>query len=82
MGTIYRAHTTVERFGKPTKGSLSTIVRTYKAAVTRKTGHKNIWHRNYYEHIIRDEKEWDRIQRYIEANPIHWKSDNENSLNI
>jgi REP element-mobilizing transposase RayT len=39
------------------------------------------WQRNYYEHIIRNEHEMDRIWRYIESNPINWVDDNENPLN-
>jgi putative transposase len=58
-GTIYRAPT-VEQFGKPIAGPLLTIIRTYKAAVTREIRHKshvtNIWQRNYYQHVIRNEK--------------------------
>ena len=58
-GTIYRAPTTtIEKFGKPTVGSLSTIIRTFKSSVTRRAGREmntsNIWQRNYYEHILRD----------------------------
>lgn len=90
-GTIYRAPTG-EQFGKPVSGSLPTIIRTFKAAVTRDLGRKfdmhNIWQRNYgacpersrREHIIRNEKEWDRIRRYIEANPSRWAEDNEYPL--
>ncbi len=40
-----------------------------------------VWQRNYYEHIIRDEKYWDRIHRYIEQNPLVWADDQENPLN-
>jgi hypothetical protein len=29
--------------------------------------------RNYYERVIRNEKEWDRIQRHIESNPSRWR---------
>ena len=36
------------------------------------------WQRNYYEHIIRNEREMDRIWRYIEANPSAWEEDEEN----
>ena len=36
-----------------------------------------LWQRDYYEHIIRNESEWDRIHRYIEANPVRWKADKE-----
>jgi REP element-mobilizing transposase RayT len=63
-----------------------TIVRAFKAAVTRNIGRelnelrrsklrgktlidsKGIWQHNYYEHIIRDEHEWNNIHLYIKAN--------------
>ena len=31
-----------------------------------------VWQRNYYEHIIRNEAEHNRIHAYIEANPANW----------
>ncbi len=37
---------------------------------------KRLWQRNYYEHIIRDEKDLDRIRNYIQANPANWKKGN------
>ena len=37
-----------------------------------------VWQRNYYEHIIRNETELDRITRYIESNPARWTDDSEN----
>jgi hypothetical protein len=37
-----------------------------------------LWQRNYYERVIRDEKEWERIWEYIAANPINWAMDREN----
>jgi putative transposase len=37
-----------------------------------------LWQRNYYEHIIRNETELDRITRYIESNPARWMDDDEN----
>ena len=36
------------------------------------------WQRNYYEHIIRNEKELSRIRQYIEENPLRWQFDREN----
>lgn len=36
------------------------------------------WQRNYYEHIIRNEREMDRIWRYIEGNLSAWEEDEEN----
>lgn len=38
------------------------------------------WQRNYYERIIRDEKEMENIWKYIRANPSTWTEDNENPL--
>jgi len=59
----------VEQFGKPTVGSIPTIIRTYKAAVTRQIGRQfnatGIWQRNYHEHIIRNEREMENVWRYI-----------------
>ena len=37
-----------------------------------------IWQRNYYEHIIRDNQEWERIAQFIGANPTYWAEDAEN----
>ena len=34
---------------------------------------KRIWQRNYYERIVRDEKELNRIYKYIINNPKNWK---------
>ena len=34
-----------------------------------------LWQRNYYEHIIRDKKDLNRIQKYITENPIKWNDD-------
>jgi hypothetical protein len=35
----------------------------------------DIWQRNYYEHIIRNETEYARIAEYINNNPILWEKD-------
>jgi len=34
-----------------------------------------VWQRNYYDHIIRSEKELDRIRKYIYYNPQQWEND-------
>jgi len=43
---------------------------------------KSIWHRNYYESIIRDDGEWNAFQEYIEKNPEMWNEDELNSRRI
>jgi REP element-mobilizing transposase RayT len=42
---------------------------------------RKLWQRNYWEHIIRDEKELDRIREYIINNPANWESDENNPKN-
>jgi len=37
-----------------------------------------IWQRNFYEHIVRNEKSLERIIAYIQDNPSRWESDPEN----
>jgi len=36
---------------------------------------RQLWQRNYYEHIVRNEKELKRIREYIIHNPAKWESD-------
>lgn len=77
-------HAPTEAFQKPVSGSIPTIVRSYKSAVSyrinlmRGTDGVPVWQRNYYEHVIRNHEDWDRIERYIEANPSQWAEDKEN----
>ena len=72
-----------------TFASIGDIVGTFKSITTHEyiVGVKNsgwppfdtrLWQRNYWERIIRNEKELDRIREYIRNNPIKWQSDAEN----
>lgn len=82
-----RRRAPTEKFGKPVVGSIPTIVRAYKSAVTYAINKSQnsrgsvIWQRNYYEHIIRDERELDLIARYIYYNPFNWQVDRDNPEN-
>ena len=64
--------------------SIGAIVGSFKSAVTRRIGKEHnvtgIWQRNYYEHVIRNHQDWDRIHRYIESNPSMWAEDEVNPL--
>jgi len=40
--------------------------------------HDKLWQRNYYEHIVRNEKEFSRIREYIRNNPTNWNTDRDN----
>ena len=41
----------------------------------RNTGIKKFWQRNYYEHIIRDDNDLNRVREYIVNNPAKWLED-------
>ena len=59
--------------------NLAAIVRGLKGAVTsraRMLGYVGFeWHPRYHDHIIRDAKAFERIQRYIFNNPLDWGKD-------
>ena len=77
-----------ENFGKPVHGSIPTIIRSFKSAVSRRDtcddigASRPIWHRNYYEHVIRTECELDAIRKYIYENPLKWSHDPENPATV
>ena len=62
----------------PVSGSLSTIVRSFKSAITRRinefqrTPGAPVLQSRFHDHIIRDEKELFLIRRYIRNNPANW----------
>jgi len=66
--------------------SLSDVVHRFKTLTTKryadgvkKSGWQpfpgKLWQRNFWEHIIRNEKEEKRIKEYIRNNPAQWESD-------
>ena len=61
---------------------LGEVVRTFKAASTRlirASGSEGFaWQRGYYEHVVRNEIDLQRVRDYIEANPSFWEEDPEN----
>jgi len=78
---------TIEQFGKSTPNSIPTIVKLFKSTVTkqinilRKTPTQPVWQRDYFEHIIRNDKELFNIRQYIINNPLKWELDNEHPIN-
>src|SRR5262249_30471076 len=57
---------------------LGTVIRSFKAAVSKQAS-MQIWQRNFYDHIIRNEKSLNTIRLYIDTNPILWKYDPDNA---
>lgn len=54
--------------------TVSHIVKQTKGAVTKHIGYP-VWQKSYYDHIVRDESDFQRIWRYIDTNPLRWKED-------
>ena len=48
----------------------------------RGTRGQPVWQRNYYERVIRNERELIKIREYIHFNPMKWESDDENPENV
>jgi Transposase and inactivated derivatives len=65
-----------------TSKTIGSITRGFKIGVTKWMRQNNVihhvWQRNYYEHIVRNENEFNRIREYIVNNPIQWEFDREN----
>jgi REP element-mobilizing transposase RayT len=65
-------------------GSLGAIMQNYKSIVTRKvhalpkTHIQEVWQRNYWERIIRNERELHAFRKYIVYNPARWEMDSLN----
>ena len=77
----------------PKSKPLSDIIKQFKSLTTKKyiDGVKNhlwqsfdkkLWQRNYYEHIIRNEENTNKIRQYIIENPLKWAEDKNNPVNI
>ena len=59
-------------------GGVGEIVGQFKSVVTKRINRlrnspgASVWQRNYYERIIRDERELNMVRQYIEQNPVRW----------
>lgn len=58
---------------------LSAVVGSYKSYVTRNVHIRypnlKIWQKSFHEHIIRNQKSYEKIWNYIENNPLKWQED-------
>jgi REP element-mobilizing transposase RayT len=62
----------------PKPNSISTIVRSYKSAVSKhahRLGFDFQWQSRFHDHIIRNDAEYQRIVDYINTNPANWEQD-------
>ena len=54
--------------------SVSVIVSYMKSYVTRNAG-ETVWQKSFYDHIVRNAEEYERISGYISQNPANWRRD-------
>jgi len=87
MRPDYDEQTDVDRahVGAPLRrrksGSIGSIVAGFKSAATKHINQLRnnpgtpVWQRNYYERVIRNDRELQSIQQYIVDNPATWHED-------
>jgi REP element-mobilizing transposase RayT len=67
-----------QRFQNIGKNTISSIVGSYKSAVTKhanRLGYPHQWQKLYYDNIIRSNNDYQRISDYIVSNPENWAKD-------
>jgi REP element-mobilizing transposase RayT len=77
-GQAIPAQTTGQANPAPTNPAptLGNIIGYFKYQTTKKVDLSDkLWQRNYYEHIIRDERAYQNISDYIIHNPEKWQND-------
>ena len=55
----------------PCNAAVSQFVGTFKRFTNREIG-KNIWQRSFYDHVIRNQQDYEETWKYIEENPRKW----------
>lgn len=66
--------------------SLNDVIRWFKSMTTVRYSRgvrdlgwppydRAMWQRSYYDHIVRDDRDLERLRDYIEANPANWNTD-------
>lgn len=73
-----------KRFQHQGKNTLSSIIGSYKSAVTKhahRLGFDFAWQSRFHDHIIRNEQSFQTIADYIANNPLKWGNDKFNQMN-
>lgn len=69
-------------FESPKSGSLSVIIRSYKAGVSRRCRElglmTTIWQPRFHDHLLRGDNVISAVREYIDKNPSNWGDDKEN----
>ena len=54
--------------------TISTVVRLMKGTVSKYAGFP-VWQKGFYDHVVRNEKDYQEIWNYIDGNPGKWTED-------
>ena len=54
--------------------TISRVIKQFKGKITKEIG-KSIWQKGFYDHVIRDKNDYEKIWEYIDSNPRKWKED-------
>ncbi len=54
--------------------NIESMIRSFTTMVTKESG-CSLWQRSYHDHIIRGEKDYQKIWEYIDTNPLKWELD-------
>ena len=54
--------------------TISTVVRLMKGTVSKQAGF-SVWQKGFYDHVIRNDKDYQSIWNYIQGNPSKWTED-------
>ena len=65
---------------------LSKIIHGFKSSVTRMVrkqwnNHSFGWQKSFYDHVIRNDEDLQRVRTYIRNNPLNWELDRDNRTN-
>ena len=64
--------------------SLGSLIGQFKSTVTKcvremvGSARFTVWQDGFYDHVVRDTKDLERIRRYVRSNPERWQFDREN----
>lgn len=53
---------------------ISIVIQQMKGYVTKQLGY-SVWQKLFHDHVIRNQRDYEKIWRYIEGNPMKWAED-------
>ena len=54
--------------------TISIVVQQLKGIITKQIC-QSVWQKLFYDHVIRDQRDYDEIWKYIDGNPSKWEED-------